>query len=64
VILLENHGIITLGRSPDVKGRHVYGGEGGANLRGSAALGGPQFLSEENIRRIVDAPTSITVKRS
>jgi rhamnose utilization protein RhaD (predicted bifunctional aldolase and dehydrogenase) len=57
VILLENHGIITLGRSPDAVKAAMFMAEKAARIFvGAAALGGPQFLSEENIRRIVGRP--------
>ena len=57
VILLENHGIITLGRSPDAVKAAMFMAEKAAQIFvGAAALGGPQFLSEENIRRIVGRP--------
>ena len=46
VILLENHGIITLGRSPDAVKAAMFMAEKAAQIFvGAAALGGPQFLS-------------------
>ena len=57
VILLENHGIITLGRSPDAVKAAMFMAEKAAKIFvGAAALGGPQFLSEENISRILGRP--------
>ena len=57
VILLENHGIITLGRSPDAVKAAMFMAEKAARIFvGAAALGGPQFLSEENIHRILGRP--------
>ena len=57
VILLENHGIITLGRSPDAVKAAMFMAEKAAKIFvGAAALGGPQFLSEENINRILGRP--------
>jgi rhamnose utilization protein RhaD (predicted bifunctional aldolase and dehydrogenase) len=57
VILLENHGIITLGRSPDaVKAAMLMAEKAAQIFTGAAALGGPQFLSEENIDRIGGRP--------
>lgn len=53
VILLENHGIITLGRSPDaVKAAMLMAEKAAQIFIGAAALGGPQFLSEEDVSRI------------
>lgn len=57
VILLESHGIITLGRSPDAVKAAMFMAEKAAQIFvGAAALGGPQFLSDENIRRILGRP--------
>ena len=57
VILLENHGIITLGRSPDgVKAAMLMAEKSARIFIGAAALGGPQFLSEENVSRIGGRP--------
>jgi rhamnose utilization protein RhaD (predicted bifunctional aldolase and dehydrogenase) len=53
VILLENHGLITLGRTPDaVLAAMVMAEKTAIIWVGAAALGGPKFLSKENIRRI------------
>jgi len=57
VILLENHGIITLGRSPDAVKAAMFMAEKAAQIfAGAAALGGPQFLSDEDISRIAGRP--------
>ena len=57
VILLENHGIITLGRSPDAVKAAMFMAEKAAQIfAGAAALGGPQFLSDEDISRIGGRP--------
>jgi rhamnose utilization protein RhaD (predicted bifunctional aldolase and dehydrogenase) len=57
VILLENHGIITIGRSPDAVKAAMFMAEKAAKIfAGAAALGGPHFLSEENVSRIGDRP--------
>ena len=45
VILLENHGIITLGRSPDAVKAAMFMAEKAAIIfAGAAMLGGPQLL--------------------
>ena len=57
VILLENHGIITLGRSPDAVKAAMFMAEKAAKIFvGATALGGPRFLSQENISRILGRP--------
>ena len=57
VILLENHGIITLGRSPEGVRAAMFMAEKAAQIfTGAAALGGPQFLSEEHVSRIGGRP--------
>jgi rhamnose utilization protein RhaD (predicted bifunctional aldolase and dehydrogenase) len=57
VILLENHGIITLGRSPDAVKAAMFMAEKAAKIFvGAAALGGPRCLSQENISRILGRP--------
>jgi ribulose-5-phosphate 4-epimerase/fuculose-1-phosphate aldolase len=53
VILLENHGIITLGRSPDAVKAAMFMSEKAAQIFvGAAILGGPRFLSEQDVSRI------------
>jgi rhamnose utilization protein RhaD (predicted bifunctional aldolase and dehydrogenase) len=57
VILLENHGIITLGRSLEAVKAAMFMAEKAAKIFvGAAALGGPRFLSQENIGRILGRP--------
>jgi hypothetical protein len=57
VILLENSDIITLGRSPDAVKAAMFMAEKAAKIFvGAAALGGPRFLSQENIGRILGRP--------
>ena len=57
VILLENHGIITLGRSPDAVKAAMFMAEKAAIIfAGAAMLGGPHFLSAENVNRIGGRP--------
>ncbi|MDZ7290228.1 MAG: class II aldolase/adducin family protein [candidate division KSB1 bacterium] len=53
VILLENHGLITLGRTPEAVLAAMVMAEKTAMIWvGAAALGGPKFLSKKNIWRI------------
>jgi rhamnose utilization protein RhaD (predicted bifunctional aldolase and dehydrogenase) len=55
VILLENHGIITLGSSPNaVKAAMFMADKAAGIFIGAAALGGPQFLSHDNVHRIAN----------
>lgn len=57
VILLENHGIIALGTSPDAVLATLLMAEKAAKIFvGAAALGGPIFLSEKNAQRIAQRP--------
>jgi rhamnose utilization protein RhaD (predicted bifunctional aldolase and dehydrogenase) len=57
VILLENHGIITIGRSPEAVKAAMFMAEKAATIfTGAAALGGPQFLSDKDVSRIGDRP--------
>jgi rhamnose utilization protein RhaD (predicted bifunctional aldolase and dehydrogenase) len=57
VILLENHGVITLGRSPDAVKASMFMAEKAAKIFiGAAALGGPHFLSAENVSHIGGRP--------
>ena len=57
VILLENHGIITLGRSPEGVRAAMFMAEKAAQIfAGAVAFGGPQFLSEEHVSRIGGRP--------
>lgn len=53
VILLENHGLITLGATPGAVTAAMYMADKAARIfAGAAALGGPQFLSPEQVERI------------
>lgn len=57
VLLLENHGIITLGKTPQAVLAAMLMAEKAARIFvGAASLGGPQFLSPENIARIAGRP--------
>ena len=57
VILLENHGIITLGRTERAVSSAMLMAEKSANIwLGAAALGGPVFMSAENVTRIAGRP--------
>jgi rhamnose utilization protein RhaD (predicted bifunctional aldolase and dehydrogenase) len=53
VILLENHGVITLGSSPQsVLAAMLMAAKAAEIFVGAKALGGPRFLTQENIHRI------------
>jgi rhamnose utilization protein RhaD (predicted bifunctional aldolase and dehydrogenase) len=53
VVLMENHGIITLGRTPDAVLAAMLMAEKVAEIwTGAAAVGGPRFLSPANVHRI------------
>jgi rhamnose utilization protein RhaD (predicted bifunctional aldolase and dehydrogenase) len=53
VILLENHGIITTGRTPEAVLAAMLMAEKAAEIwTGAATVGGPRFLSPENVHRI------------
>jgi rhamnose utilization protein RhaD (predicted bifunctional aldolase and dehydrogenase) len=53
VILLENHGIITLGRTPSaVLAAMLMAEKTAAIWIGAAMLGGPKFLTPGNVARI------------
>jgi rhamnose utilization protein RhaD (predicted bifunctional aldolase and dehydrogenase) len=55
VILLENHGVITLGTSPSAIKAAMYMTDKAARIfSGAAALGGPRFLTPEQIDRIAN----------
>ncbi len=55
VILLENHGIITLGNSPDaVKAAMLMAQKSAEIFVGAAALGGPIFLDPADVDRIAN----------
>ncbi|MGH7450305.1 MAG: class II aldolase/adducin family protein [bacterium] len=53
VILLENHGIITLGHTPEaVLAAMLMAEKTAAIWVGAAMLGGPKFLSQQHVQRI------------
>jgi len=57
VVLLQNHGIITLGRTAEAVLAAMLMAEKAARIwLGAASLGGPIFLSAENIKRISGRP--------
>ena len=57
VILLENHGIITLGRTAEAVLAAMLMAEKAAQIwLGAAALGGPTFLSPKQVARISGRP--------
>ncbi len=57
VILIENHGIITLGKTPAAVLSAMLMAEKAARIwLGAAALGGPVFLSRKNVERIAGRP--------
>jgi rhamnose utilization protein RhaD (predicted bifunctional aldolase and dehydrogenase) len=57
VVLLENHGIITLGRTAEAVLAAMLMAEKAAGIwLGAAALGGPTFLSPKHVARIAGRP--------
>ena len=53
MILLGNHGLIALGRTAAaVKATTLMADKSAAIFAGAAAIGGPRFLSDEDVRRI------------
>ena len=57
LILLENHGIIALGKSADAVLACTYMADKAATIfAGAAAIGGPVFLPQEQIERIAGRP--------
>ena len=53
VVLLENHGIITLGASPEAVKSAMFMSKKAAEIFiGAAALGGPNFLTQADVDRI------------
>ena len=57
VILMENHGIITLGRSVEAVLSAILMAEKTATVWvGAAALGGPKFMTPEHVARISGRP--------
>lgn len=54
VILLENHGVITMGKTPDAVMAAMLMADKAAHVWvGAARLGGPTFMASRDIRRIV-----------
>jgi len=65
VVLLENHGIITLGRSVEAVLAAMFMAEKAAQIwLGAAALGGPKFMSPQNVRRIAGRPDEEVRRRA
>jgi rhamnose utilization protein RhaD (predicted bifunctional aldolase and dehydrogenase) len=57
ILLMENHGLIALGDTPQaVESATAMFVKTCRILLGTSALGGPRFLSEENVRRIYTRP--------
>lgn len=55
VILLENHGLVTLGASPAAVKAAMFMADKAARIFiGAASVGGPQFLSAEDVHRIAN----------
>jgi rhamnose utilization protein RhaD (predicted bifunctional aldolase and dehydrogenase) len=64
VILLENHGIITLGRSADAALAAMLMAEKAAGVWAIAAsLGGPVFLTPDHVARIAARPDEVHRRR-
>ena len=56
-VLMQNHGLIALGRNArDVKAITLMYDKTAKILLGTYALGGPEFMSEENVSRIHSRP--------
>lgn len=65
VVLLENHGIITLGRSVEAVLAAMLMAEKAAQIwLGAAALGGPKFMTQQQIRRIAGRPDEEVRRRA
>ena len=57
IVLMQNHGLIALGRTPrEVEGATAMYVKTARILLGTFAAGGPNFLSEEHVRRIYTRP--------
>lgn len=57
LILLQNHGIISLGNSPEsVLGCILMATKAAEIFTGAAALGGPNFMSKKDVDRIAGRP--------
>lgn len=64
VILLKNHGIITIGRTPEAVLAATLMAEKAAQVWvGAAALGGPTFLRDEDVKRISGRPDELIRQR-
>ena len=64
VILMENHGIITLGRSVEAVLSAMLMAEKTATVwLGAAALGGPKFMTTEHVARIADRPDEVVRRK-
>lgn len=57
ILLMQNHGLIALGRTAqEVESATAMAMKAARILLGTAAFGGPNFLTEENVRRIYTRP--------
>jgi rhamnose utilization protein RhaD (predicted bifunctional aldolase and dehydrogenase) len=57
IILMQNHGLIALGKTPgEVESATAMYVKTARILLGTYAMGGPNFLSPENVRRIYTRP--------
>src|SRR5437764_985873 len=57
IILMQNHGLIALGRTPkDVESATAMYSKTARILLGTFAAGGPNYLTEEHVRRIYTRP--------
>jgi len=57
IVLMQNHGLIALGGSPrEVEGATAMAAKAARILLGTAAFGGPNFLTEQHVRRIYTRP--------
>ncbi len=55
VVLLENHGAVTLGGSPNAVKAAMYMADKAARIFvGAASIGGPKFLSPDDVHRIAN----------
>jgi rhamnose utilization protein RhaD (predicted bifunctional aldolase and dehydrogenase) len=64
VILMENHGIITLGRSVEAVLSAMLMAEKAAGIWvGAAALGGPKFMTPEHVERISGRPDEVVRRK-
>jgi rhamnose utilization protein RhaD (predicted bifunctional aldolase and dehydrogenase) len=57
LILLQNHGVIALGATPQaVLGTILMAAKAAAIFMGAAAMGGPNFLNAQHVERIAGRP--------